>query len=573
MAGPPSMRTRFLAIALPFFRSEARWRAFALLGLILLFILGLGGLNVLSSFMNRDFMTAVAERDGSLAASTAGLWLGVFAALTAVAVLKAFTEDRLRLRWRAWLTRHLTDRYLAARAYFRMKARSDVDNPDQRMTEDVKTFTDQALALSLILVNSTIQLLTFAGILWAITPWLFLAAVTYTVFGTVMTVVLGSRLVKLDVQQFKKEADLRYDFFQVRAHAEPIALLGGEAKENSRLRRGLDVAVENMKGIIGLSRNIGFFTVGYDYLIQLIPLLIVAPMYIRGEAEFGKVTQAAVAFAFVVNAFSLIVKEFQRISTFGAVVERLGRFSEVLDEASAPPAAPSAPGAAATLIRTVEDPSRLAFEGLTVMTPTDGRVLIRDLTVQLPRGKRLLIVGPSGSGRTSLLRVAAGLWAAGEGRVFRPPLHEMMFLPQQPYLRAGPLRDQFLYAVPDGGLTDEQILGVLGPAGFGPVLERVGGLGAERDWPSTLSLGEQQLVAFARLLLAGPRFALMDEPTRAIDAATAEHLYEILSRSQTTYVTVALDDGLLPYHDVVLEMLGNGRWKVAPRDRASRLRC
>jgi putative ATP-binding cassette transporter len=570
MAGSPGMRTRFLAIALPFFRSEARWGAFALLGLILLFILGLGGLNVLSSFMNRDFMTAVAERDGGLAASTALVWLGVFAALTTVAVLKAFTEDRLRLRWRAWLTRHLTDRYLAGRAYFRMKARADVDNPDQRMTEDVKTFTDQALALSLILLNSTIQLLTFAGILWAITPWLFLAAVAYTLFGTVMTVVLGSRLVKLDVQQFKKEADLRYDYFQVRAHAEPIALIGGEANENGRLRRGLDVAVENMKGIIGLSRNIGFFTVGFDYLIQLIPLLIVAPMYIRGEAAFGMVTQSAVAFAFVVNAFSLIVKEFQRISTFGAVVERLGRFSEVLDEATERPGAPEGPAGpgAAALIRTEEDHSRLAFEGLTVRTPTDGRVLIKDLTVQVPRGKRLLIVGPSGSGRTSLLRAAAGLWASGEGRVYRPPLDEMMFLPQQPYLRAGPLRDQFLYAVPGGGLTDEQILEVLGRAGFGPALERVGGLGAERDWPSTLSLGEQQLVAFARLLLAGPRFALMDEPTRAIDAATAEHLYDVLSRSPTTYVTVALDDGLLKYHDTVLEMLGNGRWRVAPRDRA-----
>jgi putative ATP-binding cassette transporter len=440
-----------------------------------------------------------------------------------------------------------------------MKARTDVDNPDQRITEDVKTFTDQTLALLLILTNSLIQLITFSGILWEISPWLFLAAVLYTAFGTVMTVFLGSRLVKFDVHQYRKEADLRYDLIQVRANSEPIALLGGEADESRWLHRRLDAVVENMKAIIGLSRNISFFTVGYDYLTQLIPLLIVAPLYIAGHAEFGEVTQAAMAFAFVVNAFSLIVKEFQRLSTFGAVVERLGKFAEVLDEESLVAAATHRGEGG---IETVEG-DRIAFERVTLLTPREGRVLVRDLSVQAPAGRRLLITGPSGSGRTSLLRAVAGLWTRGHGRIVRPPLARMMFLPQQPYLRQGTLRDQFLYATHHEDLSDERILEVLRATGFEEALDRLGGLDAQPDgdWRHTLSLGEQQQVAFARLLLAEPAFALLDEPTISLDGPTAERLYQRLAATPITYVSVTNDAHLRKYHDAELDLMGNGGWR------------
>jgi putative ATP-binding cassette transporter len=539
--------SRFVTITLPFLRSEARWPALGLLALILVFILGLGGLNVLSSFMNRDFMTSVEQREGGRSIRLAFLWTGVFAALTVVAVFKQFTEDRLRLRWRAWLTEYLFDRYLSGRAYYRMKARTDVDNPDQRITEDVRTFTEQTLALLLIFTNSTISLISFAGILWAITPWLFLAAVLYAMFGSLTTVLLGRRLVKFDVQQFKKEADLRYDLMQVRTHAEPVALHGGEAEEERGLRRRLAAVVENLKAIIALSRNIAFFTIGFDYLTQLIPLIVVAPLYIHGQVEFGLVTQAVVAFGFVINAFSILVKEFQRISTFGAVVERLGGFYEVLEEETA--------GQQKAPVETVEDDSRMAFEGLTLVTPGDGRLLVKDLSAQVPRGKRLLIVGPNSSGRTALLRAAAGLWTTGQGRIIRPPLGEIMFLPQQPYLRPGRLREQLRYATRRAaGLTDDQIRAVLHQLRLDGVLERVGGLGAEQDWPHSLSLGEQQLLAFARLLLESPRFAFLDEATSALDPGRAQQVYEILAATQITYITVSGDLSLRKYHDVVLEL-------------------
>src|SRR5262245_21458032 len=241
---------RFVALARSFFQSEVRWLAVGLLGLILAFILCLGGLNVLSSFMNRGFMTAVSQREAGRAVSLALLWAGVFAALTVVAVFKNFAEERLRLRWRDWLTGHLIGRYLAGRAYARMRDRPDVDHPDQRIAEDVRIFTEQALALFLILTNSTITLVSFSGILWSITPSLFVAAVLYAAFGSCTTVLLGRRLVGLNVLQYRKEADLRFDLIQVRAHAGTVAPPGGEREQASRLRRGLAALAGNMRGII-----------------------------------------------------------------------------------------------------------------------------------------------------------------------------------------------------------------------------------------------------------------------------------------------------------------------------------
>jgi putative ATP-binding cassette transporter len=280
--------------------------------------------------------------------------------------------------------------------------------------------------------------------------------------------------------------------------------------------------------------------------------VIVAPLVIRGELEFGMMAQAQMAFFLVIAAFSLIVKEFQRISTIGAVIERLGGFYEVLgEEGRGPRKSP---------IEVVEDGDRVAFEGLTLVTPDDGRPLIVDLTVRVPCGRRLLIVGPSGSGRTSLLRAVAGLWTSGQGRILRPPLGDILFLPQQPYLRCGPLRDQVLYGTRDTGLPDEEIEVALKKVGFGSLLERAGGLDGKADWAHTLSLGEQQRLAFARLLLVNPRFAFLDEATSALDAEAARRLYEVLSATEITYVSMASDDGLSAHHDQVIELGRDGSW-------------
>jgi putative ATP-binding cassette transporter len=546
--------SRFVTIAKPYFVSEARWQGIGLFALLVTFLLATSGLNVVNSFVGRDFMTAISQREPGRFVSLALCYAVVFVLSTAVGAFYRFTEETLGLRWREWLTRHLTDRYLAKHAYYRIKSAASVDNPDQRIAEDTKTFTVNTLSITLILLNSTITLCAFAGVLWSITPWLFLAAVGYALFGSLTTILLGRRLVALDVLQLKKEADLRYELIRVREYAEPIALLRGEGKENQRVRRRLRALVENFRAMIRLNRNLAFFTEGYKYMIQLIPLVIAAPLYMHGRIEFGMVTQAAMAFSLVINAFSVIVTEFQRIIQFAADLERLTSLWEATEDRPVPGKGP---------LELVEDGDLLAYEGVTLVTPAEGRLLIDNLSLKVPPGRRLLITGPDGSGRSSLLRATAGLWTAGQGRIIRPPPGQVMFLPQQPYLVRGSLRDQLVYACRDEALSADRIREVVHQVHLGPVLERVGGLDVERDWPNVLSLGEQQLVGFSRVLLAEPQFAFLDEATNALDPQRADQLYRALAATSTTYVSVGNDRGLLDYHDMVLEVEGNGVWRVA----------
>ncbi|HEY7330831.1 MAG TPA: SbmA/BacA-like family transporter [Gemmataceae bacterium] len=539
-----------------FFLSEAGWLGVGLLAVLVALVLVVKGLDIRNSYVWADLITSATERKADLICRLALLYALVYAGSAIAATFLRFTEELLGLRWRDWLTHHLTDRYFASRAYYRIKESGQLDNPDQRISEDVKTFTTNALSILLILTNATVALLGFAGVLWSITPLLLVGAVGYAAFGTLTTILLGRRLVGLDVQQFKKEADFRYELVRLRENAAPVALLQGEEREKGRLRRQIAHVLNNFRVIIGVNRNLRFFTTWYSYMTQLIPVLITVPLYIRGEIEFGQVMQAQVGFNFVLDAFSLLVKEFQSLTTFAAVVERLGAFYEATEVQSRPEK---------SSIEIVEEGSRLAYEGLTLAAVDDSRLLVADLSLDVPRGKHLLILGPDGPGRTALLRATAGLWKVGQGRIIRPPLRQMMFLPQQPYLALGSLRDQLLYAVPPcAHVTTEQLLALLEDVKLEGILERTGGLDTEqRDWASILSLGEQQSIAFARLLLARPAVAFLDEAVSALPPERARHLYEQLSETVTTYISTASGSELLEYHDQLLQLHSDGTWTAS----------
>jgi putative ATP-binding cassette transporter len=275
--------------------------------------------------------------------------------------------------------------------------------------------------------------------------------------------------------------------------------------------------------------------------------------------EFGVVTQAAMAFAQVFNAFSLIVEQFQDISTFAAVVNRLTSLSEAIEDRPAPALLP---------IRVEEDGNRVAYQGLTLRTPKEGRLLIRNLSLEVPRGHRLLIVGHNGVGKSALFRATAGIWTWGQGHIVRPPWDQVMFLPQRPFLVAGTLRDQLVDAA--GEISDERILKALRAVRLEGVLERVGGLEVERDWANTLSLGEQQELAFARLLLMRPAFAFLDHAASALSEPRRESIYRQLSETSITYISVGdPHPGMWKFHDTLLELEEDGEWKVEPAEVAA----
>ncbi len=287
----------------------------------------------------------------------------------------------------------------------------------------------------------------------------------------------------------------------------------------------------------------------------VLPTAILAPKVLSGELEIGSAVQATGAFSAVLGAVSLVVEHFEGLSRFSAGIARLSSFSDVLDRPRDTEAEES--------IVAVRD-SRLAIERMTLKTPNHERILIRDLTVAVDPGKSLLIAGESGSGKSSLLRAIAGLWHSGSGRIFRPD--EMLFVPQQPYMILGTLRSQLLYPDADRQIPDDALLLMLHKVNLPDLAERSGGLDAETDWEKVLSVGEQQRLAIARVLVTKPRYAMLDEATSALDAANEEHLYSLLAKTETTLVSVGHRASILKYHAQVIELRGEGDWRLHPAE-------
>ena len=544
---------RFVWVVKGFAASEVGGKAKKLAALLIALLFGVNALNVVNSYVGRDFMTAIENRNMTVFIGQAILYVGVFAATTVVAVFYSFAEQRLGLLWRDWLTRLLIDFYLTNRTYYRLNISGEIANPDQRIADDVRTFTVTTLSFVLMLLNGSFTVVAFAGVLWSISPLLFGVAIVYAACGSLLTILLGRRLVRLNYDQLDKEANFRAGLIHIRENAESVALLHREGRLTARLLRHLEDFVGNFERIIVVNRNLGFFTTGYNYLIQVIPALIVAPLFIHGSVEFGVITQSAMAFAQLLGAFSLIITQFQSISSFTAVIARLGSLAEALEKAQSTPISEIE-------ISREEEGGRIVYERLTLCSPRDGRTVIRQLSATIPVGTQVLIVGPNDTAKVALFRATAGIWRAGKGRIIRPRLRKLLFLPERPYLPPGTLRELLLRTGEEDKISDEPILATLYALDIERVVTRAGGLDVEKDWDDILSLGEQQILAFARLLLAAPQFAFLDRPGTALNHGQVDSILKMLSEHAITYLTLGNGDERLEHYDAVLELADDGGW-------------
>jgi vitamin B12/bleomycin/antimicrobial peptide transport system ATP-binding/permease protein len=329
---------RFVAAVRAFARSEVGWKAKLIFAALVLLLLTANAANVVNSFVGRNFMTAIANRDMSGFVQQAVLYVGVFAASTLVAVIARFGEERLGLLWRDNLTRRLVRRYLADRTYYRLNLSGTVANPDQRISEDVRAFTATTLSFVLMALNSAFTIAAFSDVLWTISPLLFGVAVLYAACGSFFMVVLGRPLIRLNYDQLDKEASFRSGLIHIRDNAEALMLAREEEPQTALLLARLDELVANFRDTISINRNLGFFATGYNWMIQIIPALIIAPAFIEGKIEFGVITQSAMAFSTLVAAFSLIVTQFQSLSSFAAVLARLSALVEAVEQSSDPQA-------------------------------------------------------------------------------------------------------------------------------------------------------------------------------------------------------------------------------------------
>ncbi|MDJ0581056.1 ABC transporter ATP-binding protein/permease [Crocosphaera sp.] len=536
-----------------------KWKQWSLLASLLFLSLVVNGLNVIISYTFRFIDNALNQKNEETFYQFMIIYGLVLVVALPIIVIYRYTRLKLGLMWREWLTEHFLNKYFNNRAYYELDSNAtntEVDNPDQRITQDITSFTKVTLDFLLDILDSILTLLSFSAILYGLSKEATGGLIIYAIFGTTVALIVGSRLVSINYNQLRLEANFRYGMVRVRDNAESIAFYRGEALEKRQVTERLMAAIINFDLLIIWQSIIQLFQLGYQFFPRLIPYIIIAPLYLRGDLDFGAIGQTSFAFFQILSALSLITNQIQGISEFAASINRLGEFYESLN-----PLAFKKEKLQTSFIHT-QISSDVALESVTLQPPNSERILIENVSLNVSNDHNLLIMGASGTGKSSLLRAIAGLWNSGEGIIYRPDAEKILFLPQKPYMILGTLREQLLYPNTENNITDAQLEEVLKTVNLPDLAERFKGFEAEENWENVLSLGEQQRVAFARILITKPSYAILDEATSALDVKNEERLYQELSHMGTTYISVGHRPTLSQYHQQLLEIFDGGNWEI-----------
>ena len=520
-------------MAYPYWFSEDRWVARGLLLSVILLNLGIVFINVLLNKWNNKFYDALQYKDYRVFAQLLIRFCWLAGLYIVFAVYQLYLNQMLQIRWRRWLTDQYLGAWLAEGAYYRMQLTSgDVDNPDQRIEQDVPLFITSTLSLATGGLRTVVTLISFVAILWglsgkltlhlmghafAVSGYLVWAAILYALAGTWFTHRIGRPLVGLNFNQQRYEADFRFSLVRFRENAEGVALYHGEAGEFRNFRERFASIVRNWWDIMRQQKRLTWFTSGYAQAAVIFPIVMVAPRYFSGKILLGGLMQTAGAFGQVQDALSFVISSYTDIASWAAVIDRLSQFREDLDRTRVG-------RATGNEIRRSDGDSYLKVNGVTLDLP-DGQPLIANVNLSLGRGDNALLRGPSGAGKSTLVRAIAGVWPFGHGEIRLPSNARVLFLPQRPYLPIGTLRDVVSYPMPVDGVDDAVLSEALKAV---DLPELAGRLAETGHWEIQLSPGEQQRIAFARALVHKPDWLFLDEATSAVDEATESRLYRML---------------------------------------------
>jgi putative ATP-binding cassette transporter len=552
-------------LAWPYWRSDEKWGAVALLAAVVALNLIGVWINVRLNLWNKDFYDALQEYDWGNFWYQLALFCFIATAWIAVAVYQQYLRQILHIRWRRWMTERSLEGWLSHQAYYRIQIdQSTTDNPDQRIADDLDSFTSLSLSLSLGLLNSAVTLVSFMFILWTLSGplviplggdasltipgYLVFAAILYAVAGTWLTQKIGHPLVQLMFNQQRFEADFRFSMVRLRENAESVAFYAGEEQELGVFGRRFGRVVDNFWGIIRRRKRLTWFTAGYEQVALIFPFLVASPQYFAKKIQLGGLMQVISAFGHVQNALSFIINSYTSIAEYEAVVARLtgfqGRLGTIADGQQGPqPIAIDRGGAGVEI-------------GALDLDLPDGVPLQRGVGLAADAGAPVLITGPTGSGKSTLLRAIAGLWPFGRGRI-RLAEGTVLFLPQRPYLPLGTLADALVYPGRGPRPDRDAMVAALNAVGLPHLADD---LGEDGNWAQRLSGGEQQRLGFARVLLLRPAIVFLDEATSAVDEASESALYRLLREAEwhPTIVSVGHHGALKRFHDSVVD-LGAGR--------------
>jgi putative ATP-binding cassette transporter len=553
-------------IAVPYFHSEDKWAGRGLLATVIFIELAMVGNDVLINLWRARFYNALQEKDWDSFTREMLVFCVLATILVALQVYQLYLNQWLQIRWRSWMTNKYLAEWMHGANHYRMQLQGDAaDNPDQRMSDDVKLFVSQTLALGVGLLSAIVSLASFVVILWGLSAaaplvlygidfsfpgYLVLAALIYAIFGTALTQWIGSPLVNLDFNQQRLEADFRFNLVRVRENSEQIALLKGEPAERERLSQRFSRVISNWYGIMSRTKRLTAFTQSYAQAAVIIPFALVSPAYFANKIQLGALTQTAEAFGKVQDALSFFVTAYRTMAEWRAVVARLDGFESSIKGAEKLAADPAS-------VHSVSTPkSEITLPQLLVKLP-NGVPLVAADHFSLRPGESTLVTGPSGAGKSTLFRAISGIWPFGEGKIEVPANASLMMLPQRPYLPIGTLHAAIVYPGEDASFGADRVRQVLVEVGLPQFAAR---LDEEAHWNRMLSLGEQQRLGLARALLHMPSYLFLDEATASLDEPSEAALYTMLTEKlpQTTIVSIGHRATLEAFHERNVTLVRDG---------------
>ena len=576
------------ALSHPYFSSEDRVKAWALLVSIVALNLGAVYMLVLLNEWNRLFYDALQNKDHVVFWRELWHFVWLAAIFIVIAVYRFYLTELLQLRWRVWMTAQYTQRWLSQQAFYRLELgryandgkTPQADNPDQRIHEDIDHFTGMTVGLTMGLLNSVVTLVSFVGILWTLSadfglPWfngetlaipgfMVWAAVVYALVGSVLAHYIGRRQIPLNYEQQRREADYRHMLVRTREYSDAIALDGGEPWQTQGLGARFTAAITNYLRLLRARKQLIWFTVGFGQAATVFPFIIAAPYYFTGLIQLGQLMQVSSAFGRVQDALSWFVDNYPSLAVWRATTDRLTRFDHAVQQVLAQAEAPSSDGPQDTTPSPSSAPESAAdataphthwhAQRLQLELP-NGQALGQALDFDIQPGERVWIQGPSGCGKSTLLRTLAGIWPWHSGELTRPEMTAVLFLPQRPYFPNGALREALAYPDGDARFSDAQLSAALNHALLPELVTR---LDEQAAWSQVLSGGEQQRLALARVFLRQPRWLFLDEATSALDEAAEETLYQRLvdwaEQHQAALVSIAHRPQLARFHQRSLRL-------------------
>jgi vitamin B12/bleomycin/antimicrobial peptide transport system ATP-binding/permease protein len=551
-------------LSIPYYRSDDRWPGRILLGAVIAIELSLVAIQVILNQWYNRFYNTLQDHDWTAFVSAILFFCVLAAVYTVLAVYQLYLNQWLQIRWRRWMTQTYLRQWLNTANHYRMQLLGDAaDNPDQRIAQDLQLFVQYTLTIGLGLLNAVVSFCSFVVILWGLSAqaplqlfgtsfvipgYLVWAALIYAAIGTVLTHLIGWRLIPLNFQQQRFEADFRFNLVRSRENSEQIASLRGEAAERELHLSRFGRVVANWLALMQRTKQLTFFTASYSQASLIFPYIVASPAYFSGAMQLGGLMQTASAFNSVQTALSYFITSYQQIADWRAVISRLSGFEDAIVAGRAaaltPPAIEIVPRDGGTAI---------AIDHLNVRLPS-GEPLVNAEHVALGAGERVLVTGPSGAGKSSLFRAVTGIWPFGSGHVTVPQGAKVMLVPQQPYFPIGTLGSAITYPAQAGTFDDARVAEVLAAVGLPAMVAR---LGEEAHWNHMLSLGEQQRLGIARALLHAPDYLFLDEATASLDEPAEAMLYRLLQDrlKNTAIISIGHRSTLGAFHRRRIELV------------------